>query len=405
MRDVCYLDSGVHESCFGCEACVQVCAKRAIRMVPDQDGFRYPKIDKTLCVNCGLCRKVCSNTAQLSGYEPISAFGGYVHDEKIRAESTSGGLFSAIVNSWADDETIVFGAEANGLDVRHSWIKGSAELQRFRKSKYLQSQIGTAFVEAKQFLSEGKRVLFSGTPCQIAGLKKFLQGTNQDGLLTIEVVCEGVPSPNYIQKFTEWLGKKLGGNVVGLDYRYKDGRRWDFEVMQASLQNPNRGIFKWKQDRWFNPFWSIWLQHLISRPSCYECPFARRERCADISLGDLWGVHLYCPELYGRNGGASVAFCNTDKGVVALEKTKPLMFGHELRVDDAIRYQGPMRGHIKDNPLKVECLKDIRELPYEAVVRKWAKRPTLKLLVQKYIWGNRQKVWLWNLLGKKGANK
>lgn len=397
MWEVCYLDSGVRESCFGCEACVQACAKKAIRMVPDQDGFRYPVIDKTLCVNCGLCRKVCASVAPAAAHMPLMAFGGYVLDEKIRSESTSGGLFSAIVNSWADDETIIFGAEAVGLDVRHSWIKGPSELHRFRKSKYLQSQVGTAFVEAKRFLLEGKRVLFSGTPCQIAGLKKFLRGADQDGLLTIEVVCEGVPSPNYIRKFVEWLGKKLDGKVVGLDYRYKDGLKWDFEVMQASLQNPTRGIFKWKQDRWFNPFWSIWLQHLISRPSCYECQFARRERCADISLGDLWGVHLYCPELYGRNGGASVVFCNTTKGVAALEKAKLLLFGHELCMDDAIRYQGPMRSHIKDNPRKVECLKDVRESSYETIVRKWAKRPTFKLLVQKYIWGNRQKVWLWNL--------
>lgn len=401
----CYLDSGRNGACFGCEACAQVCPKSAVRMKADKDGFRYPEIDKARCVSCGICRKVCASIVHPPMHGPILAFGGYVTDEGIRAESTSGGLFSAIVNSWADDETIVFGAEAVGLNVRHSWIKGTSELWRFRKSKYFQSQIGIAFAEVKRFLLDGKRVVFSGTPCQIAGLRNLLQGVNQDRLLTVEVVCEGVPSPNYILKFTEWLGNRLGGKVVGLDYRFKDGRKWDFQVMQASLQNPTRGIFKWKQDRWFNPFWSIWLQHLISRPSCYECPFARRERIADISLGDLWGVHLYCPELYGRNGGASVAFCNTAKGVAAFAKAKSLLFGHELNINDAIRYQGPMRGHIKDNPLKIECLKDVRELSYEAIVRKWAKRPTWKLLWQKYVWGNRQKVWLWNLLGKKGIDR
>lgn len=400
-----YLDNQQKESCFGCEACVQVCPRSAIRIEADLDGFRYPAVDKTLCVDCGLCRRVCARADPPAAHEPLSAYGGYALDEKIREESTSGGAFSAIVSSWADKDTVIFGAEADGLDVSHAWIKGTEELSRFRKSKYLQSEIGYAFADAKLFLLEGRRVVFSGTPCQIAGLKKFLEGVSQDNLLTVEVVCEGVPSPNYIHKFAEWLGKRLGGQVVGLDYRHKDGRKWDFQVMQASLQNPTRGIFKWKQDRWFNPFWSIWLQHLISRPSCYVCPFARHERCADISLGDLWGVHLYCPELYGRNGGASVVFCNTAKGVAALEKAKPLLFGHELHVDDAIRYQGPMSGCIKDNPLKSECLKDIRELPYEVIVRKWAKRPTLKLLWQKYVWGNRQKVWLWNLLNGKTYDK
>lgn len=393
----CYLDSGLKSDCFGCEACVQACTKDAITMQFDEDAFGYPKIDGEKCVRCNRCRAVCPAVNPPKAHSPMVAFGGYVKDVKIREGSTSGGAFSAIVESWADDETLVFGAESIGLDVRHSGIKGCGDLAKFRKSKYLQSRIGSVFNEVKDGLKNGRRVVFSGTPCQVGALKVFLGPVNTDNLLLIEVVCEGVPTPNYIRKFAAWLGAKENGEVRSIDYRYKDGRKWDFEVMQASLQNPTRGIFKWKQDRWFNPFWSIWLQHLISRPSCYVCPFAKRERSADISLGDLWGVHLYCPELYGRNGGASVVFCNTQKGVNALEMAKHRLFGHELNTDEAIRYQGPMRSHIKDNPAKTACLKDVRELGYEAIVKKWAKPPTLKLLWQKYVWGNRQKVWLWNL--------
>lgn len=407
MTGIHYLDCMQKEACFGCEACVQACPRIAIRIEADQDGFRYPVIDRSLCVGCNLCRKVCANLAPPDAHEPISAFGGYVVDGKIREESTSGGAFSAIVNSWSDEDTVIFGAESVGLDVVHKWIKGSGELHRFRKSKYLQSKLGTAFSDVCRFLLEGKKVVFSGLPCQIAGLKKYLQNhrTSQDNLLTIEVVCEGVPSPNYIRKFAEWLGGKYGGDVVGIDYRFKDGGRWDFQVMQVSLVNITKGAFKWKRDRWLNPFWSIWLRHLISRPSCHACPFAKKERSSDITLGDLWGVHLYCPELYGGNGGASVVFCNTEKGVVALNKARPLLFGHELNLEDAIRYQGPMRNHIKPNPQRTECLEDLRCLPYEEFVGKWAKPPTLKLLWQKYVWGNRQKVWLWNLTSKDGARK
>ncbi len=319
-------------------------------------------------------------------------------DATVRESSTSGGAFSAIAEAWADDETLIFGADAVGLEVRHAYVNGAKEIARLRKSKYVQSQIGTAFIDAKNAICKKKRVIFSGTPCQIAALKTFLGKIDTSNLLLIEVVCEGVPTPNYINKFAAWLGEKLDGKVESIDYRYKDGHKWDFEVMQASLQNPARGIFKWKQDRWFNPFWSIWLQHLISRPSCYVCPFAKKDRAADITLGDLWGVHLYCPELYGRNGGASVVFCNTSKGVSALENAKSKLFGHELKTEDAIRYQGPLRTHIQDNPKRTECLKDVREMPYQEFVKKWAKPPTLTLLWQKYVWGNRQKVWLWNLL-------
>ena len=394
----CYLDTSDKPDCFGCEACVQACPHAAISLEVDDDGFRYPKIDHSKCVKCNRCRKVCPATALPNGHEPIFTFGGYVLDSKIREASTSGGASSALFSAWADEETLIFGAEAVGLQVRHCAIVGTRELCRLRKSKYLQSEMGTSFADARSALAAGRRVIFSGTPCQIAALRAFLTGIDTSHLLTVEVVCEGVPTPNFIRKFSDWLERKLGGTIVGLDYRYKDGNKWDFEVMKASLRNSRGGIFSWKKDRWFNPFWSIWLQHLISRPSCYQCPFAKRERSADITLGDLWGVHLYCPDLYGRNGGASVIFCNTEKGIAALEKARPLLHGRELKTDDAIRYQGPLRSHIQDNPRKVECLKDVRELSYEEIVRKWAKPPTLRLLWQKYVWGNRQKMWLWNLV-------
>jgi len=394
----CYLDSGIKSNCFGCEACVQACPKHAIVMKSDEDAFRYPVLDLNKCINCNLCRKACPATKLPETNAPVYTFGGYTKDDTIRDGSTSGGAFSAIAEAWADDETLIFGAESVGMEVRHVYVRGSSELYRLRKSKYVQSHIGNAYWDVKNALAEGRRVIFSGTPCQVAGLKTYLGETNSKTLLLIEVICEGVPTPNYINKFAEWLGTRKGGKVQSIDYRFKDGHKWDFEVMQASLQNPTRGIFKWKQDRWFNPFWSIWLQHLMSRPSCYGCPFAKKERVADITLGDLWGVHLYCPELYGRNGGASVVFCNTLKGVAALEKAMPSLVGHKLKTEDAIRYQGPLRGHIKDNPAKEVCLKDVRELPYEEIVTKWAKPPTFKLLWQKYVWGNRQKVWFWNLV-------
>ena len=160
--------------------------------------------------------------------------------------------------------------------------------------------------------------------------------------------------------------------------------KWDFEMMEASIDDSNSKRRFWRQDRWFNPFWSIWLQHLMSRPSCYECKFATRKRVADITLGDLWGVHLYCPELYGKNGGCSVAFCNTEKGLRAMETAKKQIYGHPLPIETAIRYQGPMRNHIKENPKRESFMAEL-------------KRPSLKLLFQKYVWGNRQKVWWWSL--------
>lgn len=321
------------------------------------------------------------------------AFGGYIKDKNVLFNSTSGGAFTALVDTYCDENYVIFGADADGLKVFHSYITDKNKLEKFRKSKYAQSKMGDSYKDAKSFLQQGKKVLFSGTPCQVAGLKTFLQNTDTTKLLTIEVICEGVPSPLYIRKY-----EKSFGTIKLIDYRYKGksifgSGKWDFQAMEI------RGIGKRKIiDRWFNPFWSIWLQHLMSRPSCYKCNFAKNERTADITLGDLWGVHLYCPELYGKNGGASVVFANTEKGREVVLKAQEMMYGHELNVDDALKYQSPMKKHIDSNLNREAFIADLKsDMTYEEVNKKWAEKPTIKLLWQKYVWGNRQKVRLWSL--------
>lgn len=391
-----YLNTLQKDQCFGCEACAQVCPKQCIAMTEDAEGFRYPVVAESVCIHCHLCNKACPyENAPEKNTERQLAFGGYSKDEEIRQGSTSGGAFSTIVNAWCGDyeDYAIFGAVADGLNVYHTYITDMKDLCAFRKSKYSQSMIGTAYKDCKQFLKDGKNVVFSGTPCHIAGLKSYLNDTNQTNLLTIEVVCEGVPSPWYVRKMNQWFEKKYKGPIESLDYRYKDGRKWDFQVMLAKIQ----GKYEMKIDRWFNPFWSIWLNHLMSRPSCYICPFTTKERNADITLGDLWGVHLYCPELYGRDGGASLIVCNSAKGREALKKAKKDLYGHKLDFYTALKYQGPMRNSIAENPDRGAFMADLTgDMTYEEINNKWAKGPSLKLLWQKYVWGNRQKVALWN---------
>ena len=191
-----YLDDKKKENCYGCEACVQICPKDALDMQEDDEGFRYPVLNEEVCVRCGLCNKVCPHENMPVRYENDKyVFGGYIKDENTRFESTSGGAFSAIVDTFCDDNYVIFGAEAKGLSVWHSYITDKKDLSKFRKSKYSQSKMGKSYQQTKEFLKMGKKVLFSGTPCQIAGLKSFLGSTNQDNLLTVEVICEGVPSP------------------------------------------------------------------------------------------------------------------------------------------------------------------------------------------------------------------
>lgn len=407
-----YLDSNNKTECYGCEACVQACNKAALTMIEDNEGFRYPHIDLSLCVNCGLCRKVCpfEHTPTMHD-EDKYAFGGYNADSETRFESTSGGAFSVIVDAFCDENYVIYGAEAKGLFVFHSYVTDKREIGKFRKSKYSQSFIGSSYRTARRYLKEGKKVLFSGTPCQIAGLYSYLGNTDCSKLLTVEVVCEGVPSPLYIRKLDKKIENRYGARILSLDYRYT-GRsifshgKWDFQKMRIELMNKEKVIIK---DRWFNPFWSIWLQHLMSRPSCYQCKFATKERVADITLGDLWGVHLYCPELYGNNGGASLIVCNTEKGKEVFKKAQDSMYGHELNFEEALKYQSPMRKHIADNPKRNAFMLDLEsDMDYKTINKKWAIAPSMKLLFQKYIWGNRQKVFFWNLRSKnknmKGKN-
>lgn len=387
--------------CFACEACFQICPKKAIQMQEDEEGFRYPVIDTKKCVNCGMCRRICPHEHLPKKFVTDKfVFGGYHIDKDIRFESTSGGAFSAIVDAFCDTNYVIFGAEAKGIDVFHNYITDKNKLRKFRKSKYSQSIIGDSFKQVYSFLLEGKKVLFSGTPCQISGLRSFLGKTDMKNLLTVEVVCEGVPSPLYIRKYEDALKRKHGSGIETLDYRYTGKSlfhygKWDFQIMRTILKKDNIEVQK---DRWFNPFWSIWLNHLMSRPSCYNCIFTTTGRVADITLGDLWGVHLYCPELYGENGGSSLVICNTEKGKTVVQQARNQMYGHELDFAEALKYQSPLRKTIDANSKRGLFMIDLKSnMSYQEINRKWAKKPSIKLLFQKYVRGNRQKIFWWRM--------
>lgn len=392
-----YLETYKKDECFGCEACIGVCAHKAISMKEDEEGFRYPVIQESLCVNCGLCNRVCPchNMPDKNPANPL-VFGGHIKDEKIRDKSTSGGIFSALAEAWSKDgDYVVFGAYAERLEIYHSYIEDIKDLGKFRKSKYNQSHIGTAYQDVKRFLLAGKRVLFSGTPCQIAGLKNVLgKHFNSEYLLTVEVVCEGFPSPLFLRKYVDKLQQENGSEVTSLDYRYKNGNKWDFECMDINFKNGKRIV----KDRWFSPFWVFWARRLMSRPSCEKCPFRTPQRLADITLGDLWGVQKYCPELYGGNKGATLTVCNTEKGKLWFHKAKGSIEGHELDFNEALKYQRPMRVIVPGSPDRDKFIKDLIEMDYVSLCKKWNGKEPFKVIWQKYVWGsNRQVVALYHL--------
>lgn len=398
----CYLETGNVADCYGCGACVSACKFSALSMQYDDEGFAYPCINRNLCKNCGQCINVCPKTSaeKLKNTSEQTVFGGYILDADILSKSTSGGAFSAIVKAFAAGKDFskvkVFGVCSTSVSsVCHKNFSPKDNLDGIRTSKYIQTEccIGL-YNEVIADLNNDNFVIFSGTPCQIAALKKCLGKIDTSKLLTVEVICEGVPSPIFIQKQIKFVEEKFAKKVADVNYRYKDNDKWDFEVMKFSFSD---GSYH-KIERWFNPFWSIWLQHLMSRPSCYECDFCTKNRVADITLGDLWGVHIYCPDLYNDNKGTSLIVCNTDKGRDIVEKAAEYMHIRQLDINDAIKYQSPMRKRIDKNPNREAFIGDLKKLDYQELCSKWAIKSSLKLLISKYVFGtNRQKVFWWKL--------
>lgn len=394
-------DISTKSSCFACGVCGQACPHNAISFCEDAEGFAYPHVRTDLCTECGICEKLCphDNPPERNDDEP-TVFSGYLRDNKILEESTSGGAFSAIVDLWCKENYVIFGAESDGLAVRHSFVMDKRDIAKFRKSKYSQSMMGDSYKRAKLFLKEGKNVLFSGTPCQISGLRNYLHDKEYQGkLLTIEVICEGVPSPLFIKKYIKYLEKKYHKDLKEIDYRYKDGKRWDYQAMRicfpASALTRDDNIVV---DRYFNPFWSIWLQHLMNRPSCYSCPFATNKRTADITLGDFWGVNEVAPDLYGNNRGCSIVICNSERARELGKNLNELMFGHIVDFHEAIRFQSPMNAPIPTPPKRQEFMNDLVKMDYIDLCKKWDMRTSRKFLMKHYLLGHGREITFKNII-------
>ena len=184
------------------------------------------------------------------------------------------------------------------------------------------------------------------------------------------------------------LEKKYSDKVISLDYRFKNDKKWDFQCMDIGFKSGRHHV----KDRWFLPFWVFWARRLMSRPSCETCPLRTPERIADITLGDLWGVQKYCPELYNDNKGATLTVCNSDKGKLWFIKTKEILDGHELEFNDALKFQRPMRVIVPASSDRNKFMEDLKILDYDTLCKKWNGKEPLKILFKKYVWGSNSQV-------------
>lgn len=306
--------------CSGCEACLCVCPKKAITMKTDSFGFLYPVIDEKNCVHCNFCKNICPMKNSVMNF-PISSYAVINRNENQKMISSSGGAFSAIASFILKEKGIVFGAalfyEKGKLRLEHKSIASIDELYILQGSKYIQSSAANAYVEVKKSLDKGGKVLFSGTPCQVAGLKNYLR-KNYDKLYTIDLVCHGVPSIKWFQESIKIKERKNRARVTNLIFRDKE-KGW----MNGSIEyQKDNGNTEWKPYNWnTESYYNLFLQSETFRESCYSCPFAKIERISDITLGDFWGFKEEYPQKSIENSegislseGISGMLINTQKG-------------------------------------------------------------------------------------------
>lgn len=307
-----------HNLCTGCGACSEKCPKKCISMKYDTStGFRYPSVDNECCIECGVCSKTCPVLRKGLLLDNLQTLAAVSTDEKILKSANSGGIFSTMANLFIEKGGYVCGAVfTKELEVKHIIVNDIKGLAALKGSKYIQSESNECFPQIKKILAAGGKVLFAGTGCQVAGLKAYL-GKDYDTLLSIEVVCHGVPSPLLFKEYLKWLGQKHGGVVTSYRFRSKKIRPTGEHSQFFYVIDNKEYIGQSLED----PFYGSFLKGNILRPSCYHCHFKGKSRVADITLGDFWGIEKYYRDFPIKNG-TNVVMINSTKGLKLFGEVK-----------------------------------------------------------------------------------
>lgn len=299
------------KDCVGCNACAQRCPKSCISFTPDKEGFLYPKVDLNLCIRCNLCERVCPVINQAEPSKPLECYAAKSSNKDVKLKSSSGGIFFTLAEHIIGGGGVVFGAKMSvDRTVRHSYADRIDALEELLGSKYVQSEIGESYIKAENYLKAGRDVLFSGTPCQTAGLRLFLR-KEYPNLVTVDVACHSVPSPKiwktYIDSFKDYSFNKI-------NFRDKSNGWLGYGF---SLSENGRTVFYQKSSE--NPYMQGFLKDLYTRPSCFDCPAKAGKSGSDITLADFWGIWDVMPD-YDYSFGASAVIAHSNKGLSLLKQ-------------------------------------------------------------------------------------
>lgn len=321
--------------CNGCHACYSICPRSCIEMKADSEGFLYPRADKERCVECGLCSKVCPIENGKSRSESGTVLGYAVmnNDEEIRLKSSSGGVFTLIAKQIINSGGVVVGAAFadDFRSVHHIIIDSENEIEKLRGSKYVQSRISDTYKRTKQELEKGRKVLFTGTPCQIGGLLSYL-GKPYDDLFTQDIVCHGVPSPMIWSDYVDIREKAAGSQTSNLSFRNKS-TGWKSYSVSFEFSNGSNYMQRSLSDNYMKGF----LKDIYLRPSCYSCAFKTKDRQSDITLADFWGIQTVMPEM-DDNKGTSFVWIHSEKGRKLFEEIKPQVVFKPVEPDTALKF-------------------------------------------------------------------
>lgn len=357
------------EDCCGCYACANICPKNCLNMVIDEEGFWYPSIDTEKCINCDLCVKSCpiikNEDKPYNNIFNKKVYSAQNIDENIRINSSSGGVFTLIAENIIEQDGIVVGATFNeSFEVVHKLIEKKEDLKEIRGSKYVQSKIGDTYSMIKKNLINGKIVLFTGTPCQVAGLKKYLN-KEYTNLITQDLICHGVPSPVVWSKYINYIKIKGKSEIKNITFRSKIEGWRSFSLIFKFLDNKiiNKNI---EED-----FYLIAFQNNIDlRNSCYNCRFKGEERVSDITLADFWGIENTNIDM-DDDKGTSVVIINSENGNKLLKKIRNNLKISETNLDMATKSNKNYYTSANKNNSREEFLSELTENNFETMVRRY----------------------------------
>lgn len=353
--------------CCGCEACANICPKKCISMKEDIEGFRYPNINKEKCINCGACNKVCPILNEVKKEDKSTSFYcAYNKDYEIVKSSSSGGIFWTLVQYILDNNGVVYGVVQNGTyDIKYIRAETEDECMPMRGSKYLQANVNDTYLNVRKDLEEGRYVLFSGTPCQVAAVYKFL-GKEYERLFTIDVVCHGVPSMAVYREYIKYMEEKRKEKVINVKWRDKIKGKWGPNHVTIMFDNGSTSTTTSID----NPFQRGFLYNLYLRPSCYECKYAKLPRIGDISLADFWQYNGKFKRT-NKNRGLSAMIISSEKGEKLFQCIKNSINYHPVEKEYLTSRSRHVYIHPERNENRELFYKDFHNIPFEKLCKKY----------------------------------